>query len=167
MRARTVQLTFALLLLGVVSSGECAARQVSVGTQANWGSDADFGVGGRAVFDLGRLVRGLETHAAFDWFFPGPDLGVDVTYWEANANVVYRFGGDAPVTGYAGTGLNLARFAASTKALGTEVAGKETKGGLNALGGLQLQLRGLRPFLEGRFELGGGEQFVVAIGLRT
>jgi len=42
--------------------GECAAWQVSVAAQATWGSDTDFGVGGRAILDLGMARDGV----AFD-----------------------------------------------------------------------------------------------------
>ena len=51
-------------------------------------------------------------------------------------------------------------------ALGGEVSGNETHGGINLLGGIIFEVGRLNPFLEARFELGGGEQFVATVGLR-
>ena len=162
---RQALIPLVVFLLPCAVSG-ASAQQVSGGAQAAWGTDTDFGMGGRAIVDLGFLRPGLETMASFDWFFPGRDRGLDLTYWEANANVVYRFGVDAAVTPFTGAGLNYFRFGASTEVLGTEVSGDEGEAGLNLLAGLLFRFRGLRPFVEGRLELGGGEQFVMAAGIR-
>jgi hypothetical protein len=103
----------------------------------------------------------------FDCFFPSDDLGANITYWEANANLVYRFNSvGKSATAYIGSGLNFAYTKLSINALGGEVSGSDTRGGLNLLGGIIFEVGGLNPYLEARFELGGGEQFRATVGLR-
>ena len=157
----------ALVVLGMGINADAAAGQVSAGVQGNWASDTDIGVGARAILGLGGIVKGFDTFGSFDYFFPSDDSGADITYWEANANLVYRVNaGSNSTTPYVGAGLNIAYTKVSTNALGGEVSGTETHGGLNLLGGIIFDLGRLKPFFEGRFELGGGEQFVATVGLR-
>lgn len=75
-------------------------------------------------------MKGFETFGSFDYFFPSDDSGADITYWEANANLVYRVdAGSHSTTPYVGTGLNIAYTKVSTNALGGEVSGTETQAG--------------------------------------
>jgi hypothetical protein len=157
----------ALVVLGLGGNAVAAAGQVSAGVHGNWGGDTDIGVGARAIVGLGGVVRGFETFGSFDYFFPSDDIGADITYWEVNANLVYRVNVAGQSTApYVGAGLNIAYTKASASIMGSDVSGDETLGGLNLLGGIVFELGRLKPFLEGRFELGGGEQFVAAVGLR-
>jgi hypothetical protein len=80
----------ALVVLGLGSNAVAAAGQVSAGVHGNWGGDTDIGVGARTIVGLGGVVRGFETFGSFDYFFPSDDIGADITYWEVNANLVYR-----------------------------------------------------------------------------
>jgi len=157
----------ALAVMAVSINAVAATSQVSAGVQGNWASDTDIGVGARAILGLGGIVKGFETFGSFDYFFPSDDSGADIAYWETNANLVYRVNaGGNSTTPYIGTGLNFAYTKVSTNALGGEISGSDTQGGLNLLGGIIFEVGRLNPFLEARFELGGGEQFVVTVGLR-
>jgi opacity protein-like surface antigen len=167
MRRQVSCKTLALLVLGTSMNAGAAAGQITAGVHADWGSDTDFGVGARAVLSLDGLVPNLETVGSFDYFFPGDDVGADVTYWEVNANVVYRFNTKgSPIKPYAGAGLNFAYLKASADVLDIEVSGDESRGGFNLLGGLLFDIGRVKPFVEGRVESGGGEQFVVSAGVR-
>lgn len=166
MRYRSAAAASLALFACGLGAGDAAGRQVSAGAGVAWASAARIGIGARTVLDLGAFVDGLEAVAAFDWFFPGPGLGVDVRWWEAGTHVVYRLDSSAAVTPYGGTGVHVFRFGASRDVLGTEISGRESGFGLDLLGGLLFRLRGLRPFLEGRLEIGGGDQLVVTFGLR-
>lgn len=164
---RLASRSLALLAAGLGLSAGVATGQVSAGVQGNWGTETDFGVGGRIIVDLGDLVAGLETFGSFDYFFPSDEFGADLTYWEANANLVYRIGSARELlTPYLGVGFNLAQFEASVDVLGAEASGDETKSGMNLLGGLMFHLGTAKPFVEGKVEAGGGEQFVVSAGVR-
>ena len=142
-------------------------QRVVFGLQADWGSDTDFGLGARAVFGLRSLFpkTPLDAHVSFDYFFPSSTGGVDVTYWEINGNVGYRIpkvrGNLAP---YVGGGLNVAHASASIG--GTSAS--DTKVGLNLLGGTTFGRAAskMKPFVEGRVTLSGGEQFVLTGGVR-
>jgi len=142
-------------------------QRVAFGLQADWGSDTDFGLGARAVFGLRSLFpkTPLDGHVSFDYYFPSGTGGVDVKYWEINGNVGYRIpkvrGNLAP---YVGGGLNVAHASASFG--GTTVG--DTKVGLNLLGGTTFGRAAtkMKPFVEGRFSLSGGEQFVLTGGVR-
>lgn len=153
--------------LGVCISFTAAAGQVSAGVQADWGSDTDFGVGARAIIGLGGLVKGLETVASFDYFFPSDRLGAQRTYWEASANLVLQVDPDERLmTPYVGAGIHIAYLEISQTVLDVEVSGDETRGGLNLLSGLVFDAGAARPFIEGRLTINGDSQFVASAGVR-
>src|SRR5881396_1594814 len=135
------------------------AQRPSFAVQLDWGSDPDFGIGGRGVCPLRSLFpkTPLDGIVSFDYFFPGNK----VKYWEINGNVAYHFrvpprSSPGP---YAGGGLNIAH--ASVTIAG--VSGSDTKAGLNLLGGTTFKVKRstLIPFVEGRGELGGGKTFIL------
>jgi hypothetical protein len=157
----------ALGLATAAVTGEAADRPVGIGLQGSFGSEADFGPGARLFVSLGRLLRGLEAVGSVGVFFPGDDQGVDLSYWEVNVDLTYRF--EKPqrtVTPYVGAGVGMARTTASVEALGEELSAEETLGGINLLTGTQFSLKGIQLFTEARIEIGGGEQFVFTTGLR-
>ncbi len=102
---------------------------------------------------------GISFIGAFDYFFPEkPRLADDVEYWEVNLNVVYTIPvNHRSLSPYAGGGLNIARRTVDTAS--------ETDIGANLLAGVRYVAGPIVPFGELRFELGGGEQFVLAGGL--
>lgn len=131
----------------------------NLGIQASWADDADFGVGLRYENDVYKIMasapRQLHFIFSFDYFFP--DGGID--YYEGNVNLSYQIGDPrASIGPYVGGGLNIAR-AEFGGASNTEI-------GLNLLGGIRFRSANkMVPFLEARFELGGGEQLVLTGGL--
>lgn len=144
--------------------GSADAEAQAFGVQGSWGDDADFGIGARLELGLPNLLTtegplsNTYLIGSFDWFFPDCD---ECTYWELNANLA------VPITAtsidpYAGLGLNIAHVSFDT-GVGTDVS--DTDVGLNLLGGLRFNLGTLSAFTEGRFELGGGEQFVLTFGV--
>jgi hypothetical protein len=143
------------------------SQRVVFALQADWGSDTDFGIGARAIFGLQSLFpkTPLDAHVSFDYFFPSGGAGVDVKYWEINGNVGYRIpnmrGTLAP---YVGGGLNIAHASVSSGGL----TASDTKAGLNLLAGTTFGRAAskMKPFLEGRVTLSGGEQFVLTGGIR-
>ena len=139
MRIRIVKYALAVAASAAFVSGGAAFAQqdhprtqhektVSVGVQGDWGNkDVHFGVGGRVIVGLDRIVKGLEEVGSFDWYFPsnGDVEGVDVQYFEVNGNGVYKFDlENSSVQPYLGAGVNVAH----------------AKGGVDFGGGL-----GLRP----------------------
>lgn len=165
-------LIVALLTLGGVA--DAAAQRF--GLQANYADDTDFGVGGRVeipvpLSDMGVLSRAFAA-GSFDWFFPDCETFVgfgnteiDCSYWEVNANLAVPFTVAASVTPYAGAGLNVARISLSAENEIGDFDGSETDIGANLLGGVRFPLGGLAMYAEARAELGGGEQFVITVGL--
>ncbi len=157
----------ALLVLTLGLNTGTAGGQIAVGVQTQWGNEADFGIGTRVIVDLKKLVKGFEMVGSVDYFFPGEAFGADMTQWEVNANLIYRTNTRGHLlTPYAGAGLNVARFKASLDVLGVTVSGYETRGGLNLLGGVLVNLGDVRPFVEGRAVAGGAKQFVASVGVR-
>lgn len=137
--------------------------QVGLGGQLSVADDADLGIGARATFGLPTPAP-LEIIATADYFFPDDGPGVDVTYWELNANLVYLFQIPASVIApYAGGGLNFVRFSFDSELFPGE-AYSDTDLGVNLLGGARFNLGPITPFGELRIELGGGEQFVFSAG---
>lgn len=166
-----------MVALGVATEGAAAQlasgaqggthRALQGGVQGSWGSDTEFGGGVRVVIPLNRLVDHLETAASFDFYFGGPDVGADMSAWEVNFNVVYRFAAPTrSLTPYAGVGFNTTRMRVSTRALGVDLRGDETESGVNVLGGVILESGRVRPFAEGRFLAGDQQPFVASVGVR-
>jgi hypothetical protein len=123
--------------------------------QGNWGDATDVGIGLRYEGGMTWLfprAGTLRFVSSFDYFFPeGP-----LNYWEVNGNLINIFAiPNVQAAGYFGGGLNIAN--ATNGASNTRV-------GANLLAGIRLP-GAFRPFLEGRLELGGGEQFVLTAGL--
>lgn len=147
--------------------------QVNLGGQLSFANDFDVGVGARATFGL-PVPAPLEIVTTADYFFPGGMTGLDISYWEINANLVYLFKIPASIIQpYAGGGLNFAHASFSTdfSELGVEVPpeipnfeGSDSQLGLNLLGGAKFNLGPITPFGELRYEVSGGEQFVVSLG---
>lgn len=141
-----------------------AERLLRLGVQASYGGDSDFGIGARVTRKVGG---GLTLIGSFDYFFPSDTegaVGVKKQYWEANGNLVYPLA--EPLGLYAGAGLNLAHPSAELSFLDTRTAASETNLGLNVLAGLKRGYRSsLQLFGEAKYEIKGGEQFVLSVGV--
>lgn len=137
------------LLLGGVSP---ASAQVYGGAQALWGSDTDFGVGGRLLANIEDA--NLEFVGTANVFFPDGPLD----FWEANANLFYHFHlSDTPsVLPYIGGGLNIGRLSNGSS---------NTEAGLNLGGGLRFPMASVSPFIEARAVISDLDQAVLAFGL--
>jgi hypothetical protein len=140
------------LLLWVAIPAEEAQAQVAFGPQVNWGSEADFGIGGRLLTNLGG--SNFELAGSVDAFFPSGD----VDWLEFNANLFYHFHlpDSHSVLPYAGGGLNIVNLSAG--------GDSNTETGLNLGGGLRFPRAGATPFIEARGVISDVDQFVVTGG---
>lgn len=124
-------------LVAFLGAGELNA-QVGFGAQASFGSDTDFGIGGRVLGNIEQV--NLEGVGEFNLFFPDGD----VDFWEINGNLFYHFHlEDTPsVMPYVGGGLNIAHFSDGVD---------DTEVGLNLGGGVRFPTQGdWAPYLEFR-----------------
>jgi hypothetical protein len=152
----------AVLLAVVVCAPGVLQGQVNIGAQVSWGDNADLGFGGRLTARSPWVDPAIELIGAFDLFFPSASAGEDLSYWEANLNLVYNIAVSSEVLlPYAGVGLNIAHASTTVAGAGTSA----TEVGANLVGGLKLVAGSVTPFGEIRYELGGGEQFVLTGGL--
>ena len=158
------------MVLGAAMAAPASA-QLTYGPQLSWGEHSDLGIGARIQTPFTQFTTPAEGSpmstmfviGSFDWFFPGDDVdGVDVTYMEINANAAYPLvvEGFRP---YVGGGLNIARAGVDFENDASQDSA-DTEIGLNILGGLNFVLGGFDTFAEARFELGGGDQFVLTFG---
>lgn len=138
--------------------------QVNVGGQLNWADDFDFGIGGRVTLGLPVEQVPLEAVGSFDLFFPDVE---NVDYWEINAGVNWLIPVDNPLfTPYAGAGINVAHVSVDVGDIpGFDGSADDTEIGLNVQGGAKYEAGPVTPFAEVRFELSGGEQFVLTGGV--
>jgi outer membrane protein X len=148
-----------------------SAQRTSFGLQLDYGTQTDFGIGGRAVFGLQSLFPGtpLDGIVSFDYYFPsvpsGAPAGSSAHFWEINGNLAYRLRVPARSSfrPYLGGGLNIAHSSGSA---GT-VSGSSTDADLNILGGTTFKVRGeLTPFLDIRGVVGNANQVVFTGGVR-
>ncbi len=160
------KLLFAVCLSTLVCLPSTLPAQVDIGAQGSWGDDSDFGVGARLTIGIPSAAVPIAVIGSFDWFFPSQPTGIDLTYWEANGNVVFMFPIQDPrFRPYGGLGLNVARFESKVVGTpGTESFG-ETNLGLNLLVGALLDVGKLKPYGEARFQIEGGKQLVLTAGV--
>lgn len=163
-----------ILLAGLVllaTNAGAAAAQTVFGPQLSWGDDSDLGIGARLELPLAGMMSTdpsspaskLRLVGSFDWFFPDDGVGIDVDWWEINANLTYPIEAEG-VRPYVGGGLNFAHVSVHfDDALLDDVS--DTDVGLNLLGGLKFLLGTLDAFAEARFALGGADQFVLTSGI--
>ena len=133
--------------------------QVGFGAQANWGSETDFGVGGRVLIDLGQAVPGLGIAGDFNYFFPDDEGSQDdLNFWEINGNAQYAFPiEESSVRPYLAAGLNVSR---------TEVGDiGNSEVGLNLGGGIKFPAGSVTPYIEGRAVVSDADQVVVTGGI--
>jgi len=148
-----------------------AHAQLGVVVEADHGSKvggaAAWGAGGGIRFPLGYWSQrgGFFGEITLDWFFPARTtvngLSVSQTYWEANFDGVVDLK-PAPWL-YVGTGFNFTDLSIDTGDLAAPYGGSEL--GVNLIGGIKLGNHRGAPFLQARYELGGGKQFVASAGV--
>jgi hypothetical protein len=148
----------ACLLAMAVYPGDAQA-QLGLGVQGSWAQDADFGIGAIAAVQLPVDQFPMAFAATFDWFFPKAEDIDD--YWEINANLLATPALEV-ITGYFGVGLNLAHMSGPDP-FGGRIS--ETNVGINILGGVMYDAAILMPFAEARYEIKGGEQLVLTLGI--
>ena len=145
---RLPSLTVSALLL----FAPALSAQAYVGVQADWGSETDFGVGGRVLANIERA--NLEFVGSFDLYFPdGP-----IDFWEINGNLFYHFhiSNNPSFLPYVGGGLNIASISNG---------GDTTEAGLGLGGGIRFPLERLSPFVEVRTAISDFDQTVLTFGV--
>lgn len=144
-----------------------ASAQVGFVLQGSYGSEVEaIGVGGGVNFGMGSLTakHGIRAEATFDYFLADDPL----TYWEVNGNLLYDLKSVKSL--YLGAGVNYAKSSIGGElgdlcdSVGSDCSNSDI--GLNVLGGFKLGSGKSAPFVQARFELGGGEQFVISGGFR-
>lgn len=141
-----------LAFVGFAAAPTRVQAQIAFGPELLFGTEFDFGLGGRIVAGMGTEIP-LEFQGGFNVFLPDRD----VDYWELNGNVWYTI--DTPAVGapYIGGGLNIGRRSTSESFSSTELA-------VNLGGGYRFNFTNTAPFIEARFALGGHDQFVIGGG---
>ena len=147
----------ALVALSVASP---AGAQGRFGAQLNFAEDADFGLGARVGFPLGGELKrkGIEGLVTFDYFFPKA-----YNYWTVSADGLYHFTpASSSVKPYVGGGISFGHVSYKTPTPGF---GNDSDFGLNIMGGLRFKAQErFLPFVEARYEIKDGGQFVLAAG---
>lgn len=156
------KLRIPFIILAVLACGATGAEAQRFGAQLNWANDMDLGFGARLELPLNIGAEGVLSRTyligSFDYFFPDCD---ECSYFEFNGNLAVPVDVEGNLNPYVGAGLNMARFSADVPG----VDSSNTDLGLNVLGGLKFALGPFASFGEARFELGGGEQFVLTFGV--
>lgn len=137
------------------------AEAQAFGANLSWGDDTDFGLGARFAFPIGGSVgqKGIKGLATFDYFFPD-----GFNFWEITGNGVYDISSSGSASPYVGAGLTFANFSADNCPAGLDCGSSEI--GLNLLGGARFAPMGnVQPFVEARFQIRDGSQFVISGGV--
>ena len=132
------------------------AGQVQIGPTLALHDDFDFGIGASIAAQTPGIGEGFGFMGDFIVFFPEPD---NLDYIEFNGNVTYSFPlAESTVLPFVLGGLNIAR-ASIDDTLGDSVS--DTDLGVNLGGGIAFDAGSFRPLVGGRFEVNGGDGFVV------
>ena len=144
-----------------------AQAQLQVGGGLVFGTDiGQLGVQGNGTYQITDNIRGA---ADLTFFFPDEELGIKVTLWTLDANVHYLFSQDDGQEFYGIGGLGIATAKAEIEDFGFGVGGasvSDSEVGLNVGGGAQFGMPFGNFFAELIYQLGGGDQLVVAGGVR-
>jgi hypothetical protein len=149
----------------MTSGSQPAAKNVMFGGQVSYATDMKLGVGVRAVGNLEAWVpsaKNISVVGSFDFFFPGTNQ----SYWELNANGLYRLQiADMPsVAPYVGAGLDIDHYSISS--CPATISCSSTNVGLNLLAGTWFKSMGtIVPFVEAKVELRSGTQFIISGGV--
>ncbi len=159
-------LALALALLIARAPAHEVHAQATVGPVLAYHNDFDFGLGGFVAVPIPDFAEGLSLVADLGIFFPGDGAGVDVSYFEVNGGVIYRFAVDSDVVSpFALGGLNIARLSVDDEGAGPGPGpgrSSHTDLGLNLGGGVTfLNAGAVRPSVGMKIELSGGDGFVL------
>ncbi len=150
------------LFLALGTPSDVEAQQLHLGGQASYGTESysELGVGAFGTYLFAENIAGA---GSFNYHFPGDNI----SFWDFNANVHYRFDIDAGITPYAGGGLNYSNISVDVDVPGAGAFGaSSSEVGLNVLGGAFTDLdNGIRIFGEGRFVISDADQLVLSVGL--
>ena len=161
------------------------AGDVQFGPRFNVSDDADLGLGADVRWTFLADDPRLALGASFDYFFPDDGHGeiddaragfedllprdvplpfdfrpdTNVEYWEANLNLTWDFTSDRVVIPYAGVGVNYGHSRASAFGFDSDTSDI----GANVLAGVRIKQR---FYVEAKQEAGGGELFVLTVGVR-
>lgn len=152
-------LVAAFALFGV---SEAQAQSIQFGAAGAYANDFELGIEGRVALPIEAGFGNLKAIGNFGYFLP-PD---PFSYWEINGNVAYMIQAQS-ISPYVGAGLNYANVESefTNPLTGATTSASASEIGLNVLGGIEFDAGALNPFIEGKYELGGGEQFVIKGGL--
>ena len=155
----------AALVVAATFTAPAANAQIGFVVQGSYGMDVEaIGVGGGLSFGLGSMTAnsGISAEATFDYFFTDDPL----QFWEINGNALYDI---KSVNGlYVGAGVNYANSSIDSDFCDNdifEVDCSTSDIGLNVLSGFKFS-GGKGPFVQAKFEVGGGEQLVISGGIR-
>jgi len=158
-------------ILGLGALPTPLSAQWRAGVTGAWAEEADFGYGVRMHRGLGTAFgpSRIEAAISFDRFLPQNDsLSIELGYWELNANAIQPLSGpDQRLRLYAGTGISYSRETSNGRdTMGRLIENSDSEWRLNLLGGVRLRVAGiLHPFIEGRLQVGGWRQLILAAGV--
>lgn len=140
--------------------------QVTLGPAIAYHDDFDLGLGAALSMPMPSIGDGIGLVVDFLYFFPslpaGTPAGVDVDYLELNGNLTYDFPlQESTVVPYVLGGLNIANGSFGISVGGLSASGSSTEIGLNLGGGIKFNLGTFRPSVGAKFEVSGGEGFVI------
>ena len=147
-----------LFFIGFLSYSQSSMAQVQLGGGLVFGFDIGT-VGVNLRGDI-PVTEEIDVVPGFIYYFES-----DINIFEFNANGHYNFEASDVVQPYALAGLNVSHFEYDDEIFGTLIDLDGTDIGLNLGGGVNFELSSLSAFAEGRFLLGGFEDFSITAGL--
>ncbi len=151
-----------------------AQAQFTFGPGVAYHDDADLGVGVWFATPMASIHEQVSLWGSFIYFFPseGASFGsssVDAKYFEINGGLSYAFVTEGSIVPFVSAGLNIGRYSVDYSGPLDDLVGdfgSSTDIGLSVGGGIRTMLgESLTGVAGARFELGGGDGFVLEAGL--
>lgn len=148
-----------------------AQENSTIGGFLAYGTEIEnLGIGANAEFPI---AENLTLSPSFIYYLPKEEFGVDINWWEVNANANYYLLNESNISLYALGGLNYSSVKASFSGLDESVPGlgdmssSDGRFGLNLGGGANFNIgSGITPFAELKYVIIDGGQLVLGAGVR-
>lgn len=156
------------LLFTFIAISTQAQEDTRLGAFLAYGTEIEnLGVGVNAEFPIAEKIT---LSPSFIYYLPKEEFGVDLNWWEINANVNYYLLNESNLSLYAIGGLNYSNVSVSISdsipGIG-DISSSDGRFGLNLGGGANFNIgSNITPFAELKYVIIDGGQLVLGAGVR-
>lgn len=164
MKTKLLVLTVFTFFAGIFSSA--AQENTRLGGMVAYGTEIEsIGLGVNAEFPV---MENFTIAPSFLYYFPKEEAGIDMEWWELNANANYYFVNNESIGFYGLAGLNYSNVSIDYGGMfGGTADASDGEFGLNLGAGANFEIgSSIIPFAEARYVIIDGGQLVIGAGVK-